>query len=174
MYPRTSRRTALRTLGVVLVPGLAGCLSDDASSPETRRETPETATATPEPIPSTTEPTTEDRTETYVPGWENPEPEKDHDVFVENRHDQAHTVEVRVTHEGSVVFEESFEAEPGFDRSVYNFVQSPIDGIASYVVRATLEDGTADAVTFATDSCHGHVVVSIGENGELAVFYSIC
>ena len=168
MYPRTSRRTALRTLGVVFVPGLAGCLSDDAGSPATDRETADSTTRTPDPTISA------EPTETYVPEWENPEPEKDHDVILGNRHNQPHTIDVRITHEQTVIFEESFDAESGFDRVIYNFLESPIDGIASYEVRAELEDGTRAETTFVTDSCHGQVVVSVGENGELNAFYSIC
>lgn len=181
MHPRTSRRTALRTLGVVLVPGLAGCLSDDAGSPVTDGETADSATQTPDSTtrtaPTTRRPdptTSSESTETYVPGWENPEPEKDHDVILENRHGEPHTIDVRITHEQRMIFEESFDAEPGFDRVIYNFLESPIDGIASYEVRAELEDGTTAETTFATDSCHGQVIVSIGENGELNAFYSIC
>ena len=179
MCPRTSRRTVLRTLGVVLASGFAGCLAEESESPQTDRTTNDSITrSTSASRPSSTtdsQPTTSpESTETYVPGWENPEPEKDHDVILENRHDEPHTIDVRIAHEQTVVFEESFDAEPGFDRVIYNFLDSPIDGIAHYEVRAELEDGTTAEIGFATDSCHGHVIVSVEENGELFATYSIC
>lgn len=98
----------------------------------------------------------------------------DHDVHLVNGHDESHTVHLKITHEGEPIHEQRVEAPPGTDAVVYDFRRSPIDGVATYVVAAELEDGQAEGVDVRTTSCFGDVVVSVEEDGELSVFFSIC
>lgn len=102
------------------------------------------------------------------------EADTDHDVHLENRHDEPHTIHLEITHEGETIHEQRTEAPSGMDALVYNFRRSPIDGVAEYVVAADLGDGQSESVDFRTSSCYGDVVVSVEEDGALSVSFSIC
>lgn len=178
MSPSVDRRTFLRASGLAIA-GLAGCLTDPnrpgLSDPEHRRTT---ATGTPTEQPTdgteTTDATTEPGIRTTGEPWAHAKPDEDHDITVENYHERAHTVTLTITHDGETVHEESYEAESGADRVVYNFTRSPVDGKAEYEVTARLEGGQFETIHFVTDTCHGEVIVSIDADGKLDVIYSVC
>jgi hypothetical protein len=175
MSPDVTRRLTLQALAATISVGLAGCLSEERTVPNDRSDTSTVRETTPLSSTVSTDKTRSTQATTSVDSWwENPEPEKDHDVTIENHHDQLHTVELTIAHDEKPVFEGSYELSPGSTVTPYNFLQSPLDGIVDYDVEAHLEDGQADGTTFSTDSCHGDVVVTVDETGELAVFYSIC
>ena len=100
--------------------------------------------------------------------------DEDHDVRLDNSHDEEHVVGLEVTHESDTIHEGRHRAPPGTNTVVYNFQRSPIDGVAEYVVAAELEDGQADSVEIRTTACYGGTVVHVDEDGDLRVFYSIC
>lgn len=101
-------------------------------------------------------------------------PDTDHDVRLDNRHDEAHVVHLEITHDGDTIHEGRYVAPPGTDTVVYNFRRSPIDGVATYVVAADLEDGRTGSARIKTTECYGGTVVRVDGDGRLSVFYSIC
>lgn len=177
MPPDVTRRTILAALGSSAV-GFTGCLSkgrlpsDDSTDVPTSTVGSSTPVSTPTVSADNTRPPEE--TGTFVPEWENPKPDKDHDVVVENQHTRAHTVDLRITHDDTVVFSKSIELAAGAKVVPYNFVDSPLDGIVDYVVDVTLDDGQTDRTTFTTDSCHGWVLITVSKTGELRATYVVC
>lgn len=167
-----TRRSILQVLASIVSIGITGCLSTERTAEGGISD--QSTTTQSEPAVSADSTRSTETSDSTVPGWEDPEPRKDHDVTIESFHDQTHTIDLAITHDGEVLFEDSFELSPGEELTPYNFLASPIDGIADYSIEAQLEDGQTASTTFTTDSCHGEVVVIVEKSGTLSATYSIC
>ncbi|WP_435358573.1 hypothetical protein [Haloarchaeobius sp. DFWS5] len=178
MKRRAFLGTAASAVGAAL---LSGCLAenqdvggaDDLSDTATTTPTP-TATSAPgstADAPGTTTDRGDDTTTDYYP---TDEPNPDHSVYVDNYHDETHTLSVTVTREsGDVVHDATHEFEPGASTEIYNLRQASPDGIESFTIEVTMGDQQT-SVTIETSACYGSALISITEDGDLDSTYSIC
>ncbi|MFT4883031.1 MAG: hypothetical protein ACI8U4_000529 [Natronomonas sp.] len=156
------RRRFLAACGLGIA-GTAGCL--DGSIPSG----PENSTDDPPPSPSGT------------PGDDPPshedvmnEPDPDLDVGIENRSDETQTITLTVSREsGETVYEDTHDVAPGSDIDVYNLKEADPDGVEEFVIAAE-RDGQRESATVRTNKCYGEAFVSIAEDGEFYVTYTIC
>lgn len=111
------------------------------------------------------------------PSWEHAAEQPDHDktVFVENHWSENATLDVQVIRNttGETVHDGSYEIEPGQEREVYHLDRADPDGIERFTVVVSARNGT-ESVTIETSACYGNIGGTVGETGDLNVFYAVC
>ena len=183
-----TRRTLLSTTAVVAT---AGCLdwNESGQSPEA------TPTSKPPAPPSPTETGTDGGITSGVNEFD-----PDHPIYVNNRQSETRSVQVTVRRRetGKTVFDEIISAPPDAEQQIYNLKEANPDGIEEFQICGTLqmdsstpsrtqtvesgprngaEDTTPsprDCATVKTSACYGSSHVTIQEDGNLAIIYSIC
>ncbi|MEF8807079.1 hypothetical protein [Natronomonas sp.] len=156
------RRRFLAACGLG-IGGVAGCL--DGSVPGGSENPTDDAPSSPSGTPPDDPPPHEDAMN---------EPDPDLDVGIENRSDETQTITLTVSREsGEIVYEETHAVEPGSDIDVYNLEEADPDGIEEFAITAE-RDGQRESATVKTSKCYGNAFVSIAEDGECYVTYSIC
>ncbi|PSQ03443.1 hypothetical protein BRC95_08930 [Halobacteriales archaeon QS_5_68_33] len=102
------------------------------------------------------------------------QPDPDLPVSLDNRHDERHEIGVEITREsGGTVHDETHTIDPGIERTVYNLREASPDGVETFEITATMGDAT-ESVEVETSACYGDAIVSVTEDGELYLYYSIC
>lgn len=102
------------------------------------------------------------------------EPDADLAISIENRHDEAHEVEVTVARaSGDPVFTTTERVEPGAERGIYNLEHADPDGVEAFTIEARM-GGQTESIEVETSACYGPVEVGITEEGELYPVYAIC
>ena len=102
------------------------------------------------------------------------QPDPDLPIMVENRHDEAHEIELTVTREsGETVYEATETVAPGEDREAYNLREAEPDGVEAFTIEARMGEETG-SVEVETSACYGLVEVGVNEDGTLYPTYAIC
>lgn len=160
-----NRRRFLAACGLGIA-GLAGCLNESApGDSESPNDTPTSPTGSPDGTPDSDPPSHEDAMN---------EPDPDLDVGIENGSDETQTITLTVAREsGETVYEETHDVAPGSDIDVYNLEEADPDGVEEFVITAE-RDGQQESASVKTNKCYGNAFVSIAEDGEFYVTYSIC
>lgn len=122
------RRAVLEATSAIVVPGVAGCLSESNDA---------TATATPNIA-------AQERTTQHTHSSPTPAPAHPVDLLLENHSERPHDLSVRITDTGETVYlDAQYTLESREERTVHDVLSAPTGGVVTYVVSARLEGGPA-------------------------------
>lgn len=160
-----NRRRFLAACGLGIA-GLAGCLDESVpGGSESPTDDDDDSPSSPSGTPDDDPPSHEDAMN---------EPDSDLAVGIENRSDETQTITLTVTREsGETVYEGTHDVAPGSDIDVYNLQEADPDGIEKFVITAE-RDGQQESASVETSKCYGEAFVSIADDGEFYVTYTIC